>query len=511
MNPTLRFLLPFAADSSSRGWVQKLSQDGGVDHAGGMLSDARLTLKFWLTFALGARSIGLVMTPIAPVAALGKLLVKFGDYAMIKLRQEWVVLDSLERIARALVPLRQAFVQVLPWVARYSESVVRQTPQAVRATLKAVEEAHGVRAALYPALPSLPVEKEKEPGRGGQLPTSGDRTLDVPAPVRRLYDLLTTANDVIRKLNSIVEIIPETHLPQLPDPPPWEKEFDDENPSLKRLEQFRADYDTERTTQWVRATYPWVEAWRSSLRTAMKLTLTFSLSSGWYRNWTNRYTLAWAYRFRSGRYLPETDPRGGKQPQQKKLAMYVLKGMDPLKKGYEPWADRPAQGGNEKAEELFSLVAFVQQPDPRVIAPGFFRQARSGGTVTFAQALLYNAGSQKRSPYSPFAQYQPEVGWDTLNWAAPPSQSMAFEHGFGDEPRLWDEFRNAWPPTLPFVEGRSDKVPGIRLDWQAKLIPVTTTRLRPAVFHPLTHAQLPSEARESVLRLAVGGDFLINH
>src|SRR5262249_20818342 len=92
-------------------------------------------------------------------------------------------------------------------------------------------------------------------------------------------------------------------------------------------------------------------------------------------------------------------------------------------------------------------------------ADRIFRQANPQGIAAYAQAMIWNANLQ--DPGATPAQHQPQVGWDTLNWSRPVGDSHSYEHP--EDPGKWSQ-RHDWAPV-------------IRLNWQARLVPVGADRL----------------------------------
>ncbi len=99
-----------------------------------------------------------------------------------------------------------------------------------------------------------------------------------------------------------------------------------------------------------------------------------------------------------------------------------------------------------------------------------FPTGNDRGQTVYAQAIFYNANEQK-SPSGVPGTTQPNVGWDTLNWLPPVAAPE-----WGAEPSVAEK---KWPWEI-FSAARN--VPGMRvhLNWQAKLMPVTRSRLSEA-------------------------------
>lgn len=182
-----------------------------------------------------------------------------------------------------------------------------------------------------------------------------------------------------------------------------------------------------------------------------------SRAATWYMQWTSRLAIAKAAEFRSGKMTGE------------RLAMYVLRdserggamrSQDGSRKGYEAWV-------NDKlaAERLFTVMAFAHRQRPASIAGKFFGEPKPATVVAYSQAMIYNGNPQIAGVGG---ATQPQVGWDTLNWEGPAKE---FDHP--DHPRSGSIL------NLSNVLGQADP-PKVKVNWQAKLVPVTPSRLKSA-------------------------------
>jgi hypothetical protein len=188
-------------------------------------------------------------------------------------------------------------------------------------------------------------------------------------------------------------------------------------------------------SQIVRATYPLVNFHRLPVLDVTRW-LVFSNFARHYRNWSTEITLFCCQED----YRRENGPR-----------LYVLGEIeDPDRKASAPWFR-----STQASEQTFAVIGFARANKPFIWAPAFFPTTNSGGTVAFAQSLLYNANPRRPSPDN--THYQPVTGWDTLNW----------DTGTGD------------PETAAAIEWPYYKKlhgPRVKLNWQAKLVPVTRLR-----------------------------------
>ena len=185
-------------------------------------------------------------------------------------------------------------------------------------------------------------------------------------------------------------------------------------------------------SQLVRAAYPWVNHWRVPVERFMKDWLVLSRARHYYRRYSNEFTAT----------------QSQLQKDEKGVHLLVLDGFDPATqpKGTESWT---AASGSAEAERLFAVFGATASRPPRVTSAGIYRHTKRDDFLTYAQALAYNANPQE--PGSGGTE-QPRIGWDTLNWGAAVPE-------FGDSPEQ--------------APGDPAGYPQIRLNWQAKLVPVT--------------------------------------
>ena len=150
-----------------------------------------------------------------------------------------------------------------------------------------------------------------------------------------------------------------------------------------------------------------------------------------YRKWTNYYVIekCWQFYAEEGSYL------------------YILADSGQDLKGFESWTTNSRQ-----ADRRFAVLGFARRPPYRPYGGPALSVQNPAGRVAYAQALVYNANSQRPNAGPPL--YQPEVGWDTLNWQPPVMESFAYE--------------------FPAGENGTPGCPQILVNWQGKLVPVTS-------------------------------------
>ncbi|WP_197356092.1 hypothetical protein [Aureliella helgolandensis] len=270
---------------------------------------------------------------------------------------------------------------------------------------------------------------------------------------------------------------------------------DSQNLSLDHIPT-SMDPHQERSAQWVLAVAPNLDALRAPLLGLCETHLKISSAAEHFTKWTNRYALIKAWQFRSGYRLVKAGTASARWDKSKApLRMLVMpetyreQAVEPHK-GNELWT-RGNQAGFDAAEQLFTVAAFVRREYQPLFSPSVFPAPQANGLIAFSQAIVYNANRQLAS--SGTLSQQPEIGWDTLNWA---EASAAPEWGAAPK-----RARTRWPWEIIDSLGGDALV---QLNWQPKLIPVTASRLKEAV------ADLPSEMQTAV-EMAIDHPTLITH
>lgn len=196
------------------------------------------------------------------------------------------------------------------------------------------------------------------------------------------------------------------------------------------------DTATGARSQIVRATTPWVQYLRQPTLTFARARLPLSGYESHYRAWSNRFTL---------------DLSAARSS-----SVYVLRDATG-DKGREPWA---VAGGAARVDELFGVVGQVRYPAPFSIGRTAFAAPRPDGSVTAAEARLYNANPQEPDRVDsryPASLWQPVIGYDTLNFD-PAVRVPEFEYGLRAD---------AGPLERPLV----------RLNWRVLLVPAAHTEI----------------------------------
>jgi hypothetical protein len=206
-----------------------------------------------------------------------------------------------------------------------------------------------------------------------------------------------------------------------PDPPPLPIRPEDFDPTEDHARSLPR-------TQLVRAAHPWIVHHREPALDHLSW-MFFSRAASLYKAWTNHDATerAWAFYAAEG------------------ATFYVMEDAEPPLKGFEVWTT-----DSEAADRRFGVIGLAYRPTYRPFGAPALQTQNRDGLVAYAQAMIYNASPQKPSPT--IGRYQPEVGWDTLNWKAPARSSNALEH----------------------PESGDSGSPRIELNWQAKLTPATS-------------------------------------
>jgi hypothetical protein len=283
-------------------------------------------------------------------------------------------------------------------------------------------------------------------------------------------------------------------------------------------------------SQLMRATYPWVVRWRSTIIrevfrkpipflplpdvpgvTDLFGLLPFSKADDYYVKWTNIYSYE-ACRWISSQGNYDRFDMYGMEQSGRGLKLMVVKGLKSaggFHKSMEPWA---YEKGRVVADDIFTLFGCATTKPPVVEPAVVFRQENPNGIVCFAQSMIYNANHQQppgESSLRPVRsstrrkdkhaqdgwktksrnEHQPVVGWDTLNWIENDILEWRMERTYEDAETRFDD-------------------PKIQLNWQAKLTPVTRHKLGKVT--RTLHLDLSVNTRLVLLR-SVFVDRLNNH
>ncbi len=244
-----------------------------------------------------------------------------------------------------------------------------------------------------------------------------------------------------------------------------------DNPSTKSIPR-QMDQSQERYTQWVRATYPQTDAFRAPIRAWLKKWTRKSNAAEHFDKWTNRYTLVKAWQFRSGYRTRKSGNTVTWSKRQEPLWMLVMedtfRGGSRDRKGYETWVGKNASA-KSKAETLFTLIGVAHRDYEPLFSNSLYPSPSDSGITAYAQSIFYNANKQQ--PGSGRGRLQEKIGWDTLNWDPEVDVSEWGAPSHQSSPK--------WPWEA-FDGSTQNDVARVKLNWQAKLMPVRSSRLKRA-------------------------------
>lgn len=476
--------------------VQKILDTEMV--SGATIYDGRLTLMscaiLLVEIKLQANVVARIGTLLkkTPFAGIGLALesAAFGVHVaatleLIVVGKEWIVLNVFEEVGHDTAFMKGTIRNtILPALNRYSDLVagrigVSPVNSSVTRSLNSLRSSDRVDALTVFPRPEigisqtlkLPVETEPTPAGTGnssrpESQWSGrDPALGAMAPIRNLLnnkwiDKVETILDFLSALNDLSPIQNfggiSTDISAIKNALPYHDKRWPENPSWDGLPEF--DWQAERRSQLTRSAYPYVDAYRRSIRQEWMeeapwspTGIPTSMAAQYYAHWTNRYTVTESFRRR-----------------QDGFKMYVLQDMTPEIKGNERWVS-----DDSRAEDLFTVIAIARRSrKPPTVLPGAFKDANKTDVVTMSQAITYNANGRELNGNQ---QRQPNTGWDTLNWNPVVQAPEWGDHdpGHANGRLLFDIFRGRSPVSATTTR--------VKLNWQAKLVPVTKTRLSDAV------------------------------
>ena len=531
--------------------TKRTSQKDGKMTAFAMIYDSRMALKRQLAVILPAKSIANLGFMVPPpwgfaTAAVSYVVHIAGTAGIVKIGQEWFVLEALEGIARVFKPMKGVIEkQLVPtlaahadFVASYDSTAKKAKPgilnNAVERVVLDLEDRLKVEASLFPKFEKLrlPVVPEPKPRMNGSgQPTEGWGSdvppvfpmpeLNVGKMLRKLDEAMESMADRIEKLRSDLDDLDDfendidkrldeddasaeeksdlqrekqeitksreqkqkrieeiqnkldeirqqrTDLEQAMNQPLPTKS---DNPSVNSIPK-KMNQDQERYTQWVRATYPQTDGFRAPVRAWLKQWASLSNAAENFDKWTNRYTLVKAWQFRSGYRTKKSDNKVTWSKQKKPLAMFVM--QDAYRgwrdqKGREKWTGKDSTSKRE-AEKLFTVIGVAHRDYKPLFSEVLYPAPAKTGMTAYAQAIFYNANRQQAG--SGRSRSQDKIGWDTLNWD-PSAQIPEWGASSYESAAKW--------PWEAFDGSTQSAVAKIKLNWQAKLMPVQTERLTEA-------------------------------
>lgn len=422
---------------------QTVRQKPGI-FADRTLLDSKLQLKRWLTWIYLTKATAKIMqmSSLPPVVAAGRALEAIMDAFEPVIRCEYVLLKELHAIAVALLPLKAVVRdQMLPDAKKYTTYVRDVVPTLAEQAARRIAHGSGGTGTLFPVQPALPI------------------VLD---PHARAMTPVFDNDPRMRPAGS------PCGCPSVP------------------ADDLRAQIV--KTSQLARASWPWVNYHRQPILDVLGCLCPFSGASKHYFD----------HSAGAAKYLLNRLQLSRRHD----LGLYVMRGYPAPDKGYGRWTVEP-----RRADNMLSVIGLFCYEKPSVFgAPAFFQQAHPDGRMTLAQAMIYNANEQQRAEHRidllckrivPIRQAN--VGYDTLNWM---SGSRQTERDCGDNgnPLSADNDPRENRPFELVGIGIPPEYPQVQVNWQVKLVPLTTNRLRQlqatrsisSGFWPLTTRLLPT-------------------
>jgi hypothetical protein len=259
------------------------------------------------------------------------------------------------------------------------------------------------------------------------------------------------------------------------------------NPSKRKLESF--DKEAEKKSQWTRASYPYINDIRNKLNSyfnAPIIGLTMCKMSKHFNKWVEKYTLNESYCLRSG------ITRKSDHQEYSPSFMLLMKDSTGDTKGKEYWTKNA-----ETADVMFSVTAAIAEKDSSpIMGKEVFKRGRKNSDIAVAQAMFYNANDCDTAKSSPNG-CQPNISWDTLQWEPQGGFIVAPECFSGKKDsgnfEIWNLFNSR--------KTESNDGSSVRLNWQAKLCPVTLNGF-------IKDAQIPSQIKQDCNVIHNNKDFL---
>ncbi len=432
-----RFLDQAWAQAAGVACTCAYSTVGADVRAGATILECKTNLKNWLGITYELKAAAACLPPPWNAVLLAAL-----EVAEQKIRIEYEMLNAIESVAYSLRTLKAGVRDILlPAAKDYTRLVRQQVPVLAEATARTIAEPNGARGTLFG---SLALDRGIARVPGTSYPVHLPLEID---PFGRALS-------------------PELARDRWIDGEP-----DYCNCPTEDAENMRRQIV--KTTQLARATFPWViyhrrpimkalgpaafllagqDPWGSGINPEDVL---FGLRPGGAWKWVSE-----VYReHTAGKSIELCDEL--QMSDRHDLRLFMIKGCSSPDKGYERWTKDKVW-----ADRLFTVIGLAQIDPPLVMGlPTFYRQAHPHGRLVYAQAMIYNGNRQIRPPHRIdltckriVPEFQAVVGWDTLNW-----------HVVSAADRV-SELRDGGAEQTAY--------PKIRVNWKAKLVPGTDTRLR---------------------------------
>jgi hypothetical protein len=172
--------------------------------------------------------------------------------------------------------------------------------------------------------------------------------------------------------------------------------------------------------------------------------------------------------------------------------MLIMKDSTGDTKGQEDWTKNA-----ETADLMFSVTAVVAEKNSSpLMGQEIFKRGRQNTDIAVAQAMFYSANACDVTKNSP-SGCQPNISLDTLQWEPRSNVIVAPECFNGKKNDGGFEIWNLFKPRKTEANDGSK----VRLNWQAKLCPVTLNGF-------MKDAVIPSQIKQDCEVIHNNKDFL---
>jgi len=186
---------------------------------------------------------------------------------------------------------------------------------------------------------------------------SGLDSLGISGGVGSINPQIKQALIAFKKVQGLIDGFSEG----LPDGPPKHPNCYEENPCIndqlsEDLQLPKFYFEAEPKSQWVRATYPYVDEYRAPIVSFFKKNCKFSDAATYYVNWSNRYTLAASWEIRKNDDDKESSETSKKKNLYAKLKVEVGKLRDRFNKATDDTAEENAGVVNTGKFDAISIA-----------------------------------------------------------------------------------------------------------------------------------------------------------
>ena len=189
-------------------------------------------------------------------------------------------------------------------------------------------------------------------------------------------------------------------------------------------------------SQWTRATYPYVRGWRKPIREWFAGVLMISRAGTWYS------PLDQSLHGRQSRISTASAPTAGRRINAS-WRCSSCRVRRKIGKGREPWTTDGKQGRADVHADGLRPSRCTPTARRRHLR---FRAQRRHGRLLASHRSTTPTGRASQASTTASVRYQPELGWDTLNWDAGRQCASLSSFSQGDDADM-----RIMPPPIPFI------------------------------------------------------------